>query len=63
MAERKQVTVLFTDVVHSMDIVAAVGAERLRENMTELVNRVSSFSTTARNAVFPWLKKSADRIR
>ena len=38
-AEYKQVTVLFADVVHSMDIAAAVGAERLREIMTELVNR------------------------
>ena len=28
-AEYKQVTVLFADVVHSMDIAAAVGAERL----------------------------------
>ena len=28
---------LFADVVHSMDIAAAVGAERLREIMTELV--------------------------
>ena len=28
--EYKQVTVLFADVVHSMDIAAAVGAERLR---------------------------------
>ncbi len=37
-AEYKQVTVLFADVVHSMDIAAAVGAERLREIMTELVN-------------------------
>jgi adenylate cyclase len=33
------VTVLFADVVHSMDIAAAVGAERLREIMTELVRR------------------------
>jgi class 3 adenylate cyclase len=41
-AEYKQVTVLFADVVHSMDIAAAVGEERLREIMTELVNRVSS---------------------
>ncbi|MCU1695855.1 MAG: cyclase [Mycobacterium sp.] len=31
-------TVLFADVVHSMDIAAAVGAERLREIMAELVN-------------------------
>jgi class 3 adenylate cyclase len=37
--EYKQVTVLFADVVHSMDIAAAVGAERLREIMAELVNR------------------------
>src|SRR6201991_79863 len=40
-AEYKQVTVLFADVVHSMDIAAAVGAERLREIMTELVDRAS----------------------
>jgi class 3 adenylate cyclase len=38
-AEYKQVTVLFADVVHSMDIAAAVAAERLREIMTELVDR------------------------
>ena len=38
-AEYKQVTVLFADVVHSMDIAAAVGAERLREIMTDLVDR------------------------
>src|SRR5262249_24229386 len=41
-AEYKQVTVLFADVVRSMDIAAAVGAERLREIMTELVNCASS---------------------
>jgi class 3 adenylate cyclase len=35
------VTVLFADVVHSMDIAAAVGAERLREIMTELVDRAA----------------------
>ena len=40
-AEYKQVTVLFADVVHSMDIAATVGAERLREIMAELVNRAS----------------------
>jgi class 3 adenylate cyclase len=33
-AEYKQVTVLFADVVHSMDMAAAVGAEQLREIMT-----------------------------
>ena len=38
-AEYKQVTVLFADVVHSMDIAAAVGAERLREIMAELFDR------------------------
>jgi class 3 adenylate cyclase len=41
-AEYKQVTVLFADVVHSMDIAAAVGPERLREIMTELVDRASA---------------------
>ena len=34
-------TVLFADVVHSMDIAAEVGAERLREIMTDLVNRAA----------------------
>ena len=38
-AEYKQVTVLFADVVHSMDIAAAVGAERLREIMAQLVDK------------------------
>jgi class 3 adenylate cyclase len=38
-AEYKQVTVLFADVVHSMDIAASVGAERLREIMAELLDR------------------------
>jgi adenylate cyclase len=37
-AEFKQVTVLFADVVHSMDIAATVGTERLREIMTDLVS-------------------------
>src|SRR6478752_2472874 len=41
-AEYKQVTVLFADVVHSMDIAAAVGAERLREIMAELLNRAAA---------------------
>ena len=40
-AEYKQVTVLFADVVHSMDIAVVVGAERLREIMAELVNRAA----------------------
>lgn len=38
-AEYKQVTVLFADVMHSLDITTAVGAERWREIVTELVNR------------------------
>ena len=38
-AEYKQVTALFADVVGSMDIAAAVGAERLRELMAELGGR------------------------
>jgi adenylate cyclase len=38
-AEYKQVTVLFADVVHSMDIAAAVGPERLREIMAGLLDR------------------------
>jgi adenylate cyclase len=40
-AEYKQVTVLFADVVHSMDIAAVVGAERLREIMAGLVDRAA----------------------
>jgi class 3 adenylate cyclase len=40
-AEYKQVTVLFADVVHSMDLAATVGSERLREIMAELVNRAA----------------------
>jgi adenylate cyclase len=38
-AEYKQVTVLFADVVRSMDIAASLGPERLREVVTELVDR------------------------
>jgi class 3 adenylate cyclase len=41
-AEYKQVTVLFADVVHSMDIAATVGPERLREIMTDLIDRASA---------------------
>jgi adenylate cyclase len=41
-AEYKQVTVLFADVVHSMDIARLLGAERLREIMAELVSCASS---------------------
>ena len=38
-AEYKQVTVLFADVVHSMDLAAALGPERLRELMAALLDR------------------------
>ena len=41
-AEYKQVTVLFADVVHSMNIAAAVGAERLREIMADLAERCAA---------------------
>ena len=41
-AEYKQVTVLFADVVHSMGIAAAVGAERLREIMADLADRCAA---------------------
>ncbi|MFG1931216.1 ATP-binding protein [Mycobacterium sp. NPDC048908] len=38
-AEYKQVTVLFADVVRSMDIAASQGPERLREMMADLLDR------------------------
>ena len=38
-AEYKQVTVLFADVVRSMDIAATLDVERLREVMTDLLER------------------------
>src|SRR5580693_3995467 len=41
-AEYKQVTVLFADVVRSMDIAAVVGPERLREIMTDLADRCAA---------------------
>lgn len=42
VAEYKQVTILFADVVHSMDIAAAVGTERLREIMAGLLDRATA---------------------
>jgi|HubBroStandDraft_3_1064219.scaffolds.fasta_scaffold00895_6 adenylate cyclase len=39
LAEYKQVTVLFADVVRSMEIAASLGPERLHRLMTELVSR------------------------
>ena len=41
-AEYKQVTVLFADVVHSMEIAEAVGPERLREIMAKLVDNAAA---------------------
>src|SRR5262249_47328801 len=41
-AEYKQVTILFADVVHSMDIASAGGAERLREIMADLADRCAA---------------------
>jgi class 3 adenylate cyclase len=41
-AEYKQVTILFADVVHSMDIAATVGPERLREIMAGLADRCTT---------------------
>ncbi|MBE1549811.1 class 3 adenylate cyclase/RecA/RadA recombinase [Mycobacterium sp. OAS707] len=41
-AEYKQVTVLFADVVRSMDIAAIVDIERLREIMADLLERSAS---------------------
>jgi adenylate cyclase len=38
-AEHKQVTVLFADVVRSMDLAAVLDVERLREVMSQLFNR------------------------
>jgi class 3 adenylate cyclase len=40
--EYKQVTVLFADVVHSMDIAATVGPERLREIMAAVAGRCAA---------------------
>src|ERR1700754_4542900 len=41
-AKYRQVTVLFADVVRSLDFAAALDMERLREVMTELVERSSA---------------------
>src|SRR6476660_9059726 len=41
-AEYKQVTVLFADVVGSMDIAAVLDMERLRDIMTDFVNRAAA---------------------
>src|SRR6202453_156699 len=53
-AEYKQVTVLFADVVHSMDIAAAVGAERLREIMADLADRCGAVVQRYGSTVTQW---------
>jgi class 3 adenylate cyclase len=53
-AEYKQVTVLFVDVVHSMDIASAVGAERLREIMAELADRCATVVQRYGSTVAQW---------
>ena len=53
-AEFKQVTVLFADVVHSMDIAAALGAERLREIMAELSDRCAVVVQRYGSTVTQW---------
>ncbi|WP_245234078.1 adenylate/guanylate cyclase domain-containing protein [Mycobacterium sp. PS03-16] len=42
LAEYKQVTVLFADMVRSMDLAAQVGPERLREIMADLADRCAA---------------------
>jgi adenylate cyclase len=54
-AEFKQVTVLFADVVHSMDIAAAVGAERWREIMAELADRCAAVVQRYGSTVTQWI--------
>src|ERR1700761_4917809 len=53
-AEFKQVTVLFADVVHSMDIAAAVGAERWREIMADLSDRCAAVVQRYGSKVAQW---------
>ena len=53
-AEFKQVTVLFADVVHSMDIAAAVGPERLREIMADLSDRCAAVVHRCGSTVAQW---------
>ena len=47
-AEYKQVTVLFADVVRSMEIAAAVGPERLREIMADMLDDLIGSSDALR---------------
>src|ERR1700743_877071 len=52
--EYKQVTVLFAAVVHSMDIAAALGAERLREIMAALSDRCATVVQRYGSTVTQW---------
>ncbi len=49
----KQVTVLFADVVHSMDLAAALDMERLREVMTDLLERSAAMASRYGGTVEP----------
>ena len=53
--EYKQVSVLFADVVHSMDIAAAVGAERWREIMADLADRCATVVQRYGSTVAQWI--------
>src|SRR5271155_1990766 len=53
-AEYKQVTVLFADVAHSMDIAAAVGAERWREIMADLSDHCAAVVQRYGSTVAQW---------
>ncbi|WP_409428624.1 AAA family ATPase [Mycobacterium sp. SMC-11] len=53
-AEYKQVTVLFADVVHWMDIAAAVGSERLREIMADLADCCAAVVQRYGSTVAQW---------
>ena len=67
-AEYKQVTVLFADVVHSMDIAAAVGTERLREIMADLADRRQAIASAcarypSKSAATAFSRKRAKNCR
>ena len=53
-AEYKQVTVLFADVVHSMDIAATLGPERWREIMAELADRCAAVVQRYGSTITQW---------
>nr|WP_024441114.1 adenylate/guanylate cyclase domain-containing protein [Mycobacterium sp. UM_WGJ] len=53
-AEYKQVTVLFADVVHSMEIATTVGAERLREIMAALADRCAAVVRRYGSTITQW---------